>query len=356
MTHPLPDLYARWMAEALPAPPSGERHATCSDCAMCTKPDGTVAATLYVFRPDVKCCVYQPRLSNFLVGRTLLSEDGPGRRSVQARIDAGVGVTPLALERPPAYDLPFRHTVNAIGRSATLRCPHFVEEGGLCGIWRNRDAQCSTWFCKHERGPIGEVFWGSLRDLLTAVEAALARWAAREEGVPAEVIASFLPRTEHDHTPALPPDGPALDGRPDPHAHRALWGDWAGHEAEFYVACAKRVDALSWADVERIGGVEVSVRADLARQRHATHVDRVLPERLVVGQFQIVTRRPGGVRATTYSSLDAIDLPDALLGMLPLFDGRPHAEVLAQIRATWSIEFDEAYLRRLVDWGVLTAA
>ncbi len=347
-THPLPDLYARWVGGALPSPLPDEGRATCSDCAMCVKDDGALPSALYVFDPDIKCCVYLPRLPNFLAGRAL---DAAGGASVKARIDAGLGVTPLGLDRPPAYDLLHRNSVNAIGRSRALRCPHFVEEGGQCGIWRDRDAMCSTWFCQHERGEIGHLLWAAVRDLLVEVEVAVSRWAARAEGIPAETLAALLPRSPHDRSPEARPDGRAIDGLPDPATQQALWG--GRDPASFYRACAARADALTWADVLAIGGPEVAIRADVAAERLAAHADTALPERLAVGRFDVAARRPGGVRAATYSSLDAIDLPAALLGLLPQFDGRPVAEVLAELKATWNVEIDPAYLRRLVDWGVL---
>jgi len=349
-THPLPDLYARWMAEALPGPVPGEPRATCEDCAMCVKGDGALPTAMYAFDAEVKCCVYLPRLPNFLAGRAL---HGEGAASVQARIEAGVGVTPLALEQPPAYDLLYRNSVNTIGRSRTLRCPHFVEEGGRCGIWRSRDALCSTWFCQHDRGAVGAAFWTALRDLLTTVEARLALWAAREDGIVSEVLARLIPRTAHDREPEPEPDGPAVDGIPSEATQRALWGERRGQEAAFYEACAARVDVLTWADVLAIGGDEVAVRAEVAADRWSEHADVTLPERLVVGRFEIAARRTGGVRAVSFSSLDAIDLPDALLGLLPVFDGREVSEVLAEMNERWNVEIDPAFLRRLVDWQIL---
>lgn len=349
-THPLPALYARWMADALPGPAPDEPTATCDACAMCVKPDGTVPTATVFFDPAVKCCVYMPRLPNFLVGRIL---DGEGAASVRARIVAGVGVGPLFLDRPATYDLVHLGSVNTLGRSHSLRCPHFVEEGGRCGIWTSRDALCSTWFCRHERGAVGAAYWTAVRDLLTAVERALALWAAREEGISAEVLAQSLPPSPHDRSPAPRPDGAAVDGEVDEAVARFLWGRWRGQEEAYYRACAARVAALAWADVLRIGGPEVAVLADVAVSRRATLDATSLPGRLEVGRFSVIARRTEGVRAVTYSSLDAIDLPAALLGLLPAFDGRPVDAVLAELKANWNVEIDASYLRRLVDWGVL---
>lgn len=114
------------------------------------------------FDPQVKCCTYLPELPNFLVGRILADEDpalAVGRATVEKRLQAGVAVTPLGLDRTPFYDLLYQHADTAFGRSHTLRCPHYIEEGGLCGIWQHRNSVCATWFCKHVRGAMGFRFW-----------------------------------------------------------------------------------------------------------------------------------------------------------------------------------------------------
>jgi hypothetical protein len=326
---------------------------------MCVKADGEVPTAVYFFDPEVKCCVYMPRLPNFLVGR-VLADDRPegaaGLASVEARIHAGVGVTPLGLERPPRYDLLYRNSANAVGRSRELRCPHYLEEGGRCGIWRHRDALCSTWFCRHQRGQVGSALWAALRDLLAMVEVELARWAALAEGVPAEVVHGFLPRSEHDRRPEEPPDGPAVDGIADQVAHRAQWGELVGEERAFYRRCAERVDGLSWAQVLGICGTEVAVRADVVGERYATWATPRIPDQLRVGRFEVAATRTEGCRVVTHSSLDAIDLPSQLVALLPLFDGRPTDQVLQQLEQSYRVQLDPQFLQLLVDWGVLVPA
>lgn len=348
-THPLPPLYARWLDEALPTPLPSERGATCDACAMCPQGD-TAPTSLYVFDPEVKCCVYMPQLPNFLVGRAL---DEPGGHTVEARIAARIGLTPVGLARPAAYDLLHRGSTNAIGRSRSLRCPHFIEDGGRCGIWQSRDALCSTWFCKHERGALGLHLWQAVRDLLVTLEHTLAWWAAREQGIPVEVLAKLLPSTEHDRSQPPPPDGPAVDDVPDETVLASLWGAHHRKEADYYRACTASVAPLGWAEVLAIGGPDLAIRADLLRERLAGHAHVALPEALRIGTFEIAGQRPGGVRVVTYSSLDALDLPNALIGVLPAFDGRPTRQVLDELRDTWGIEIDPPLLQRLVDWGIL---
>jgi len=357
-THPLPDLYARWMSDLLPGRVPSEPGATCDDCAMCVKADGEVPTSAYFFDPEVKCCVYMPRLPNFLVGR-VLGDDRPeaaaGRASVEERIHAGIGVTPLGLDRPARYDLLYRNSANAVGRSRELRCPHYLEESGRCGIWRHRDALCATWFCRHQRGAVGAARWTARRDLLATVEGELGRWAARAEDVPAEVVGRFLPRSEHDRRPETPPDGPAVDGIADEASHRALWGALAGDEPGYYRRCAERVAGLGWPEVVAICGTEVAVRAAVVEARYAAWATPFVPERLKVGGLEVVGTRTGGCRVVTHSSLDAIDLPSQLLALLPLFDGRP-TDVVAQQLLGLGVQIDPAFLQVLVDWGVLVEA
>jgi hypothetical protein len=121
-----------------------ETEATCDDCAMCAA-GGAQRGDAYFFRPDVKCCSFVPNLPNFLVGRILADADphlAAGRASVEARSEAGMAVTPLGLGQPPAYRVLYdRGAPAAFGRSRTLRCPHFLDDGvGRCAIWRHRNS------------------------------------------------------------------------------------------------------------------------------------------------------------------------------------------------------------------------
>ena len=57
----------------------------------------------------------------------------------------------------------------------------------------------------------------------------------------------------------------------------------------------------------------------------------------------------------TFSSFDALDLPAALVSVLPIFDGRPTHDALTALRAQ-GVELAPAFLQQLVDWGVLVDA
>ena len=80
-----------------------EKLATCDSCVMCRPAVSTGPARVAYFDDTTKCCTFQPKLPNFLVGAMLEDESAafaPGRASIEKRIDEREGVTPLALERP----------------------------------------------------------------------------------------------------------------------------------------------------------------------------------------------------------------------------------------------------------------
>jgi hypothetical protein len=116
----LPPLYAGWIDDLLDGPLPHESEATCENCAMWPSVGSPGAATL-AFHRETKCCTYIPALANFLVGRIVEDDDpalAPGRASIEARIDARLGVTPLGIDRPAVHALLYHVGVSAaFGRS-----------------------------------------------------------------------------------------------------------------------------------------------------------------------------------------------------------------------------------------------
>ncbi|MBI1881762.1 MAG: hypothetical protein HYR94_26595, partial [Chloroflexi bacterium] len=207
----LPKLYASWMAELLDGPIPAETNATCLNCAMLAPPGEPVNGSTLYYHPQTKCCTYIPQIPNFLVG-CILSDDNPalakGRASLITRIQAGSATTPLWLERSPTYDLKYNSRDHFFGRMTGLHCPHYLEEdGGLCGIWRYREAICPTLGLEQE-------------------ETHLRLKTQRE-----------------------------------------VWGRWHGREPEFFAACARLVESLRWAEVAAIAGPELRLRAGLLAAR-----------------------------------------------------------------------------------------
>jgi len=351
----LPPLYARWMRELLGGPLPAETRATCGDCAMLPR-TADPAGTDYFFTPQIKCCTYLPELANFLTGRILRDTDpasAEGRATVERRLSAGVGVTPLGLGQPASYLLWYNNSAASFGRARALRCPHYLEEGGRCGVWRHRESTCATWFCKHDRGAVGRQFWREgLHRLLKAVEGALARWCVLELDPGSAALVRLVETTESGETI----DEGQLDGAVDPRTYRTLWGRWAGREREFFEACAARVDDLGWEEVAGICGPDVRLFARLTREAYGQlHRHDVAPA-LRCGTFRVIWLRANTARLSTYSDFDPIDVPAPVLGALQYFEAQPTGQALHAIAEQEGFTLEPALIRKLTDFGVLVPA
>jgi hypothetical protein len=310
------------------------------------------------FNPEVKCCSYVPDLHNFLVGR-ILSDTGAdlkfGKTSVQKRIADRVGVAPLGLAQPPVYSLLYNNNERGFGRSRILRCPHYIEDGGSCGIWRHRNATCATWFCKYVRGKLGEAFWReSLHPLLLTVEKDLARWCALELGLSNQALQQLV-NSSFWTSAADTITAEALDNKVDEKTYKRLWGEWLGREHEFFVRCAEIVEPLSWAGVLAICGPTARALTRLTERAFAQLASDEIPAVLHAGGFQLVQIRQGRMRVSTYSQCDPVEIPATLMELLPYFDGRPTKDALVAIEGERGVSLDPALVRKMVDFGLLSA-
>jgi hypothetical protein len=310
------------------------------------------------YNPQTKCCTYLPVLPAFLVGKVLEDDDPEGehgRVTVRERIAAGAAVTPLGLGTPSRYSLLYGHGgERAFGQSVAMRCPHYVEEGGRCGIWRHRNSMCATWFCKHVRGEVGWTFWASVRELLTSIERDLGQWCMLQLGVDAGAIAQTLRSSPHAGAAVAQLGAAELDGRRDAAEGAALWGGWSGREEEFYRACAKLVGALDLPAVLRVCGPEVGLRVAVVRDAWTRLTSVEPPERLRVGTLVVLPTSTSGERVSTYSSLDPLEMPHALFSALHHFDGRrTNDEVRRAIVDGGGPRISAGLIRKLADFGVL---
>lgn len=337
------------MAEALEAPLPRETEATCDDCAMLPAEGHTGDPTAF-FDPVSRCCSYLPDLPNFLVGGILAGEDGHGRRSVEARIDARVGVRPLGLAIPPAYSAQYELMgVRGFGRTRSMRCPHQLD-GGLCGIWLHRNGVCATWYCKHVRGAAGADLWREgIERLLRSAEDAVSLHCLVELGVEPDGLSEMLPQKRK------PPQGEPLDTVDDAR-YAAMWGRFRGKERALFLRCAEIAGALSFRDVLGVAGPELRLRLTNAKTLLAKARSRALPARVRVGRFTVLGTSDGGVRVEGYSDFDPLELPGSVLGVLHRFDGRPTRDVRAEIQREEGIELDDDFLRLLVDFRILVDA
>ncbi|HEY2515236.1 MAG TPA: hypothetical protein VGI39_30425 [Polyangiaceae bacterium] len=323
-------IHARWLAGALADPWPTERHATCGTCAMAKEPDAQDEIPPGAFNPDTKCCTFTPTLPNFLVGAALVDSTlSPfGRRSLLDRIAARRGVSPFGVAGVPAVD-PQR-----FGRDPALRCPHY--DHGACGIWAHRDAVCTTYYCKHERGARSYRLWRAIREALACIEQIVARAALlRIGGLPDALFAADAERAR------LP--------------YEALWGSWAKGEPALYAATAETVAAMSWEEVQRLGGAALAWEVEAVRRAEAA-LGAPLPERLVPGKMMVTAGEAGGFSVAAYSPLDPVPLDSDVLAALRRFDGRPRGEVLAEIAREDRIRLEEEVVETLCDLEILVPA
>jgi hypothetical protein len=322
---------------------------------MCAKPGEATGNDDRFFAPDIKCCSIVPELSNFLVGGILSAPDGDddssiGRDSILRRIAEAPVVTPLGLGQSPLFKLVYENQ-DAFGRSRTLRCPHYVEQTGRCGIWRNRGAVCVTWFCKHTRGAVSHAFWrDGLEHLLEIVERNLAAWCISELDIGIDALLELYGTTEA-RPPVLTPA--QLEDRPDRERQRRLWGRWFGREQEFYIQCAQLVEPLSWNKVVEICGSQAGIQVALTRNAYEKLVSVDIPPALKVGSFQLVQITSGTSRVRSYSELDPLDVPAAVMETLGYFDGRPTEQALQAIAIEKAIQLDPSLVRKLCDFQLL---
>lgn len=338
----LPPLYDRWMRELLAGPIATEQRASCDDCAMLPGKGETPS-----FDPRMKCCTFYPELPNYTVGALIQDPTAYGQVELQKRFQHAVGLTPLGLARPQVYGVLMQKSMHhdAFGRAISLKCP-FQDEQLRCGVWAYREPTCFFYHCKFDRGVKGALLWQALRTLFTAIEKQLALWCVVEldPGDPA-LEALEKPSTFGQH---------ALDGTVDKAPLKTMWGTWLGREAEFYVECWSRVSALSWADVLAICGPETRMHARRVAAAYANHESTALPDALRLNAYQATTAGKK-MRLRTFSTTDSIDLAPDLVAALAEFDGRPTADVVAQLAAR-GIALDEAELLRLVNFDVLVPA
>jgi hypothetical protein len=355
----LPPLFAGWMGALLPGPIPAETAATCDRCAMLRPHDAENAPAATFFSPATKCCTYLPELANFLVGR-VLADDSPeaafGRATVEARIDKGLGVTPFGLQKTPLYLLLYRTSPDSFGHAASMRCPHYVVDGGRCGVWRYRESTCATWFCKYARGEVGRTFWQRLHDVLAASEEAVRLHCLVEIGIDGQMLAALHPTRANASAAARSPGLAARDveREVDTARHRAVWGSWLGRERELYGRCAEIANALSWAEVVRLGGAKLDLLSQLLLDAYERLVGDEVPARARHRSLRIVYTSPDSAEVTGYSTLDALRMPRRLVDVLHRFDGRPTQDALDAIADQDGVRITPGTVRKLVDFGVLS--
>jgi hypothetical protein len=345
LRHALPGIYDRLLPPVFDEGAPEERKATCDDCAMCA-PAGARPGVVY-FRPDAKCCTYQPQIPNYLVGAALADPDpamAEGQRRLRAHIASKVGVTSRWLAPSRKRSALLRAARDAsFGRSTRLICPYFSADG-RCTVWRHRESVCSTFFCKYDAGADGQAFWRAVAGYLQRAERELSQHA----------VATLAPGLIEPQRPLDQMSLEELEDRPPSDAdYASFWGAWQGREEELYRASHDLVAGLSRADFERIVGAAPeelrTLEAALQRLRAP-----VLPERLKLDLYRPPVPVAGGVIVGTYSKYEPIELNEALFEVLK--ELRPDETVAgfrARLRRDHEVEVPEEMLLELHRMRVL---
>ncbi len=349
----LPHPANEWVREALGTPPPDEGRATCQDCAMCGSQ--VVHATQLRFNPEVKCCTYWPTLANYQVGG-ILDAARVGTTHVEGaqRLEMMLQKSwaqPVGIGAAPTQKILYAAAKGSeFGRSVSLRCPYYQQGDNCnCTIWGHRNAVCSTWFCKYEKGVIGRAFWDSLRILLTSVERTLSAWCALQLGIAACAIrqsAESLTRSDLERQSL---DGHSRDGSGN------LWANWNDRRREYFLQCFDLVRGLTLEEVKVIGGSEIECRLqevhDALRRSEATTV----PDRLTVGRLQIVGLDGNSFLVTSaiYTSNDPQTVDAPLLHAIHECHDEPAGKACTRIQEATGTERSDQLVRHLYEFGLL---
>ena len=334
MNTALPPLYASWIAEFLPGPLPDESRSTCSECAMCS-----IGAPVS-FEMKTKCCTYIPWIPNFLAGK-ILENQVAVFESYWDRAD----VRPQGVWPDPDFVAEYHPSSPFFGRNLKWRCPYFLEqEGGLCGIWENRNGRCATWFCKHLRGQISHNFWSATEALLTSLEKILSLWCIHQLKAGSDQFREAFP---------LSTDEPAFSvwlkqqsfyeggsATPD-----LKWGVWLNRERTFFYECYKLIAPLRWKDVREICGSTLNRLEQNMLKCHDRLTSDFFPDVLKLSEFHMLDIGSEEVRLWTINPYDPVTLPKTTVRLLHRKNGTPMEEVTKMV--------PKELLLKLFDAGIL---
>lgn len=310
-----------------------------------------------MFLPNTKCCTYTPQLPNFIVGLILGDESAEmekGRASIRARMTSKHVINPLFLGRTIDYERRYMGSRERyFGRMAALRCPHYLhEEGGLCSIWRYREAVCSTYFCKHDRGSVGLSFWRRMREYLIEIEKELSLWCALSLGMEPKSVLSL---SEPEFLPDILKQIETEEG--ESHlgnkTYRSLWGDWVDREQEYYIEAGLLVKSLDWEQISSLGGQGLSARAKQVEKACRALISTNLPDSVVRTKIDALRLSENAFLVEGYSPTDPVRISERLLTALSQFDGSPTEAVIERIRQQCGLKITAKLIRKLIDFGLL---
>ena len=205
-----------------------ESRSSCFDCPQ---------IKLANFHPSIRCCAFIPRIPNFLLGMALYNQ--PTRPMISDYVKAGFAIPEGTQLSPTLLTDSLGHISPAHAAAKSLVCPFLDLDSKACRMYAFRNGVCSTFFCIHDRGDEGILFWEQLQDLISQIETAIAQWALAKAGFNlTDYFARFNGLSQN------------LSLCTDPHskawsveARRLLFQEWFGRELELFTLCADLVIA-----------------------------------------------------------------------------------------------------------------
>jgi Fe-S-cluster containining protein len=190
------DFVNHWLPEA-----QVERPAV--DCSTCSLADE---------RPESrerwrkwKCCTFQPFVANFLAGSV---------REIDRALRESISWQPLGLIPHAGFRARYESTAED-QRGSSLICAFYDESTRSCRDWRNRPAECSTFFCKTENYPRE-----SLSRQLSRLESSVAQMALAEFGFTSAEISEQI---DFLNDPTRPEPVYEIDFVRDLYRRASLW-------------------------------------------------------------------------------------------------------------------------------------
>jgi hypothetical protein len=271
-----------------------------------------------------------------------------GRETLQQRIDAGIGVIPLGLAWPAAFETRYDEDLQRdFGRRRDMLCPHYIDrDGGLCGIWKHRNGVCSTWFCRYEHGEKGQLYWEAMYRMLELAEEMLAWHCVRTLDIGDQAF-EVLEQTDE-------PRG-NLDGSvPITDAMRqAVWGRWYRRELEFYEKSAELVNQMSWADVLAVGGRRLASKVEEIEEAHEDMLNRRLPPFVEGGSTAVLHEEDGQVWVRSYRSYDSVPISRAAFDVIEDLNVIMMDDLRERLEPHLDAQLQDDTLRYWVELGLL---
>jgi len=315
----LPSFYSKFLPKFFERLIPVETMATCGDCAMWPEAERSFPERIS-FNKATKCCTHYPNLPNYLVGALLSSTDPAhkeGRDRVLRKIHRRVGVTPRGILRPEHYSLIIKTTPDAFGKSKSLVCPYFQQDEGRCTIWNFNTANCNTWFCKHDAGEVGRLFWKALKEYLSNVQNTLIDYTQFKLGLaPGKIMLSAAARQ------SITPD--ELDNEPpDERLFQDLWGGWTPRVDDFYKEAFRQVSSLTKREFGNIAGISQKILLKKLENNQRRLVKPDLPQVLTRNPRLSVTKTgDDSYTLVSYSPFDPVQVPKKIYDALDFFDAR----------------------------------